>query len=73
MFLNYFNPICTKMRGGEVFHPLWFLSIYIKTFLVCLLFFCLCPINVKTAELIGPKFCVGPYMASGKVSKIGLQ
>ena len=28
---------------------------------------CLYPINVKTAELIGPKFCVGPHMTPGKV------
>ena len=27
----------------------------------------LCPIIVKTAEPIGPKFCVGPYMTLGKV------
>ena len=27
---------------------------------------CLHPINVKTAEPIGPKFCVGPYMTPGK-------
>ena len=25
------------------------------------------PMNVKTAELIGPKFCVGPHMTPGKV------
>ena len=25
------------------------------------------PINVKTAEPIGPKFCVGPHMTPGKV------
>ena len=29
---------------------------------------CLFPLNVKTAELIGPKFCVGPHMTPpGKV------
>jgi len=28
---------------------------------------CLYLINVKTAELIGPKFCVGPHMTPGKV------
>ena len=33
---------------------------------VCL-FGCLNPINVKTAEPIRPKFCVGPHVAPGKV------
>ncbi len=28
---------------------------------------CLFPINVKTAEPIGPKFCVGPHITPGKV------
>jgi len=28
---------------------------------------CLYPINVKTAEPIGPKFCVGPHVTPGKV------
>ena len=28
---------------------------------------CLYPINVKTAKLIGPKFCVGPHMTPGKI------
>ena len=28
---------------------------------------CLCPINVKTAEPIGPKFFVGPHVTPGKV------
>ena len=31
------------------------------------LFVCLYPINVKTAEPIGPKFFVGPHGAPGKV------
>ena len=31
------------------------------------LFVCLYPINVKTAEPIGPKFCVGPHVTRGKV------
>ena len=29
---------------------------------------CLYPINVKTAEQIGPKFCVEPNMTPGKIS-----
>ena len=28
---------------------------------------CLCLINVKTVELIGPKFCVRPHMTPRKV------
>ena len=32
-----------------------------------LLIVCLYPINVKTAELIGPKFFKGPHMTPGKV------
>ena len=28
---------------------------------------CLYPINVKTAEPIGPKFCVRPHVTPGKV------
>ena len=31
------------------------------------LFVCLYPINVKTAELIGPKFFVGHNVTTGKV------
>ena len=38
-------------------------SIYIYTCLSV----CLYPINVKTAEPIGTKFCVGPHMTPGKV------
>ena len=41
---------------------------------------CLSPINVKTAEPIGPKFCVGPHMTGQredlwrlKIFKISLQ
>ena len=36
-------------------------SIYKYTLLVCLSVY-LCPINVKTAEPIRSKFCVGPHM-----------
>ena len=31
---------------------------------------CLYPINVKTAEPIGPTFCVGAYMTTEKVYEI---
>ena len=40
--------------------------IYIYTLLACLPV-CLYPINVKTAEPIGPKFGAGPRMTPGKV------
>ena len=39
--------------------------IYIYTLLACLLV-CLHPINIKTAEPIGPKFGEGPHMTPGK-------
>jgi len=39
-----------------------------KIYFACLSV-CLYPINVKTAEPIGPKFCVGPHVAPGKVYK----
>ena len=39
---------------------------YLYINLACL-FVCLYPINVKTAEPIGPKFVVGPQGAPGKV------
>ena len=42
--------------------------IYFACLFVCLAV-CLYPMNVKTAELIGPKFCVGPYVTPGKVMK----
>ena len=45
-------------------------NIYIYPLLVCLgvcLSVRLYPINVITAELIGPKFCVDPHMAPGKI------
>ena len=37
-------------------------SIYILCLSVCLIVR-LYPINVKTAEPIGPKFCAGPHMS----------
>ena len=48
--------------------PQSFCNLYIN--LACLfvcLFVCLYPINVKTAEPIGPKFCVGHHVTTGKV------
>ena len=41
-------------------------SIYKFSLSVCL-FVCLYPINVKTAEPIGPNFVVGPRVTPGKV------
>ena len=44
------------------------LTIYIWIWLVCLgVCFFLYPINVKTAEPIGPKFFVGHHVTTGKV------
>ena len=42
------------------------MAICIYTLLVCQ-YVCLWTINVKTAEPIGPKFCVGAYMTPGNV------
>ena len=45
-------------------------SFYLNINLACLfwcLFVCLYPINVKTAEPIGPKFFVGPHVTPTKV------
>ena len=63
-----------------------FIIISIYTLLVCLsvyfgvsLFVCLYPIKFKTAELIGPKFCVGASHDPGEglcmitISKVSLQ
>jgi len=44
-----------------------FLLLYI--YFACLFECFFYPINVKTAELIGPKFCAGPYMTPGKVCR----
>ena len=43
---------------------------YIKFSLSGCLFDYLYPINVKTAEPIGPNLCVGPHVTSGKVYEI---
>ena len=43
-----------------------YLYIYFACLSVCS-FVCLYPIDVKTAEPIGPKFCVGPHVTTGKV------
>ena len=53
----------TKKNNLE---SLGWINLYIN--LACLSV-CLYPINVKTAEPIGPKFFVGPHGAPGKVYK----
>ena len=68
-------PLCSKNLSHTVlpvsqiycgFYPAWCkLSIYKFGLSVCLfvcLFVCLYPKNVKTAEPIGPKFCVGHHV-----------
>ena len=50
----------------HIFFTFFVLSIYKFGLSVCLSV-CLYPINVKTAEPIGPKFCVGHLGTPGKV------
>ena len=47
--------------------PVNLISFIYIIWLVCLSLFSLCQINVKTAEPIGPKFCVGHRVTPGKV------
>ena len=42
------------------------IDIYLHIYFACL-YVCLYPINVKTAESIGPKFFVGHHVTTGKV------
>ena len=49
------------------FHPLLFHVLNLLLVEHIYLLVCSYPINVKTSEPIGPKFCVGPYMNPGKV------
>ena len=44
-------------------------TLYLYIYLACLSV-CLYPINVKTAEPNGSKFCVRPNMAPGKVYEL---
>ena len=48
-----------------VYKEYFFSVIFLYSLFVCLSV-CLYPINVKTADPIGSKFCVGPYMTPGK-------
>ena len=55
------NSICKVFKIQSIYLSL---SVCLS---VCL-FVCLYPINVKTAEPIRPKFCVGPQVVPGKIS-----
>ena len=57
------NLPSNRLRGWTL---LILKSIYKFGLPVCL-FVCLYPINVKTAEPIGPKFVVGHHVTTGKV------
>ena len=74
-FCNPFNPKLCKAGAiknafncKEVLQQLFKHNLYIN--LACLSVWvsvCLYPINVKTAEPIGTKFCVGHHVTPGKV------
>ena len=77
MYLNLciciMNP-CVYVSVSRILIATFVKSIYKFGLSVCLsvclfvcLFVCLYPINVKTAEPIGPKFCVGYHVTPGKV------
>ena len=62
-FIKFKFPFVSKPFHG-------FLASHLYINLACLsvcLFVCLYPINAKTAEPIGSKFCVGPDVVPGKV------
>ena len=59
------NQLITFMEKSEI-GLTGYLSINLACLSVCLSV-CLYPINVKTVELIGPKFFVGHQMTTGKV------
>ena len=68
--LNVLKPI----RSGEFLRTVRIeklvqIPIYINLACLSVSSVCLYPINVKTAEPIGPKFCVGPHVTPGKVYK----
>ena len=61
------EPPCNLlMRRMLTKRPEFLLYIYFACLFVSL-FVCLYPINVKTAEPIGPIFCVEPHITPGKV------
>ena len=70
-----YRPLLTAWYGVNVLGLVWFGFIHqagvmpVQRFIggnvnlsIYIYFACLCPINVKTAELIGPKFCVGAHV-----------
>jgi len=62
--------MCEGWRMNKDMEVYIYLYINLACLSVCLfvcLFVCLYPINVKTAEPIGPKFCVGHLGTPGKV------
>ena len=65
MFSDDTFCICSINWPGT-FTVVYNISIYKFGLSVCLSV-CLYPINVKTAEPIGPKFFVGPHVTPGKV------
>ena len=78
LFLSYYSPcfLCQDWFQNLILSAAWKLqasrteSFYLYINLACLsvcLSFCSYPINVKTAEPIGPKFFVGQMGTPGKV------
>ena len=57
--------LVSSTAGSTVFFGGGLTELYIDLYVDCLSV-CLYPINVKTTELIGPKFCVGSYGTPGK-------
>ena len=81
LFLSYYSPcfLCQDWFQNLILSAAWKLqasrteSFYLYINLACLsvcLSFCSYPINVKTAEPIGPKFFVGQIGTPGKVQMI---
>ena len=71
-YLSFF--LSRQLYGTSLIASVIYIYVYLYINLACLsgsvlwcLSVCLYPINVKTAEPIRPKFCVGPHVASGKV------
>ena len=74
---NNVSPLLLGYKGerkpslkGEKINPGLTTWQFLNFSILCLsgcLFVCLYPINFKTAESIGPKFCLGLYMSPKKV------
>ena len=70
--MKQLNRVVTRQQSPHVSHlGIMFLNKTIFNYLTYTLLFCLgvyfYPINVKTAEQIGPTFCVKPRMTPRKV------